>query len=49
MVGCNSRLEPNGYRKKNCLYIYSVHKMILKFDLKFLWWNLCPIVGCGVN
>ena len=25
--------------KKNCLYIYSVQKMILKFDLKLLWWT----------
>ena len=31
--------SPTVIYKKNCLYIYSVQKMILKFDLKLLWWT----------
>ena len=41
MVGCNLRLEPNGYKKKNYLYIVYIsivfRKRFLKFDLKLMW------------
>ena len=36
MVGCIPDSSPMAIEKKYCLFIYSVQKMILKFDLKLV-------------